>query len=182
MSTNEPEVVSRQELTLSPWVTLVRKEVRFQPDADPQAFHSLMVADYVAILARTPSGRIPVVRQYRPAIGTYTLELPAGLVDAGEDPEATCRRELREETGLQVEVLQYLGNWYTDTGRLENRLHAFLATTVDDQFDRAPEQDITVELVTRDELCGLIRNGYFRHQLHIGVLALAQLHDGKWWT
>ncbi|MBN1863983.1 MAG: NUDIX hydrolase [Victivallales bacterium] len=46
-----------------------------------------------------PSGRILLVRQFRPPAGGYVIEFPAGLVDIGETPESTALRELKEETG-----------------------------------------------------------------------------------
>src|SRR4051794_10022268 len=56
-------------------------------------------ADYIAIVALTADEKIPLVRQYRPALEAFSWELPAGLVDPGESPADGCRRELLEETG-----------------------------------------------------------------------------------
>ena len=56
--------------------------------------------DAVAIVALDADERVVLVRQHRRAIGTDLLELPAGLVDDGEEPLAAAQRELREETGL----------------------------------------------------------------------------------
>lgn len=54
----------------------------------------------VVIVARlVPSGRYVLIRQYRAPCDAYVLEFPAGLIDAGESPQATARRELKEETG-----------------------------------------------------------------------------------
>src|SRR2546425_6723543 len=69
-----PRIISRAETSLSPWVRIVEKEVLFGPGSETQQYHSLRVSDYVAILARTPSGLIPIVRQYRPAIEACTWE------------------------------------------------------------------------------------------------------------
>ena len=55
-------------------------------------------------------GKIPIVRQYRPAIEAFSWELPAGLVDPGESPAEGCRRELLEETGLTVRAIHRLGD------------------------------------------------------------------------
>lgn len=56
----------------------------------------------VAVAARCASGELLLVRQYRHAIGDWLLELPAGRVDAGEDPLAAARRELEEEAGYRA--------------------------------------------------------------------------------
>ena len=55
------------------------------------------------------SGKIPIVRQYRPALEGIRWELPAGLVEPGEDPAESCRRELLEETGLTARAIHASG-------------------------------------------------------------------------
>ena len=53
---------------------------------DAEIYHAVGQLDYLAIVALTPDGRFPLVRQYRPALEAFTWELPAGLVEPGEDP------------------------------------------------------------------------------------------------
>src|SRR6266513_124856 len=84
-----PSIISRRETRLSDWVRLVEKDVDFG-DGAARTYHSFAQADYVGVVARTPSGLIPIVRQFRPAIEQMTWELPAGLVDPGEDPAAAA--------------------------------------------------------------------------------------------
>ena len=55
-----------------------------------------------------PSGRLVLIRQYRPPVDAYVLEFPAGLVDANETPAAAAQRELAEETGYHGTV-RWLG-------------------------------------------------------------------------
>jgi ADP-ribose pyrophosphatase len=94
------EILSKQRMPVSPWIELAVKEVRMPGQQEIQIYHAVSQSDYIAILARTTSGLIPLVRQFRPAVEMHTWELPAGLVEQGEDPRETCRRELIEETGL----------------------------------------------------------------------------------
>ena len=76
---------------------IIEREVEFAPGAKPELYHAVGQQDYT-IVARTPDGQIPIVRQYRPALERFTWELPARLVDKGEAPEVCCRRKLLEET------------------------------------------------------------------------------------
>lgn len=80
----------------------------------------------VAVLAA--SDEVLFIRQYRDAIGRSLLELPAGMIDAGETPEAAAIRELREETGYQAGTTRVLGTYYTSPGFTDERHHLVLAT------------------------------------------------------
>jgi ADP-ribose pyrophosphatase len=168
-------IVSRREIVISPWVRLSEKRVQFAPGQTEQVYHSVALADYITILAQTPDGRIPIVRQFRPAVEQYTWELPAGLVDAGESPEEACRRELKEETGLTVVAITPLGTAFPDTGRLENRMHAFYVEASGPESDFEPEPGMMIDYVTLPDLKARIRAGDFHLQLHIGVVLLNDL-------
>ena len=169
------KILSRKETPVSPWVKLVSKEVEFAPGQRAEVYHSLSQADYIAVLAQTPGGLIPIVRQYRPAVAAYTWELPAGLLEAGETPEDACRRELREETGLVARKVTCLGQYYADTGRLENKQHAFFVEASEPDPGFIPEPGLRVEYVNLETLKKLVRAKEFQHQLHVAVLFLHEL-------
>ena len=103
-----PRIRSRRTTAVSPWVSLIAREVEFSRGAAPQIYHAVEQADYISIVALTSAGKIPIVRQYRPALEAYAWELPAGLVDPGEDPAEGCRRELMEETGFTARAIHAL--------------------------------------------------------------------------
>ena len=54
----------------------------------------------IAIVSALPDGRLPIVRQYRPALEGFTWELPAGLIDPDEDAGRILHQELMEEAGF----------------------------------------------------------------------------------
>ena len=81
----------------------------------------------VAIVAVTPDQRLVMVRQYRYAAGRFLLEIPAGTLEPGEDPEDTARRELREETGYSAKNLRPLGSFFSAPGFCDEVIHLFRA-------------------------------------------------------
>jgi ADP-ribose pyrophosphatase len=81
----------------------------------------------VCVIAQPQSGTIVLVRQYRPATGRTLLEVPAGKLEAGEDPAACAKRELLEETGYRCERLRRLWSFFTAPGFCSELLHLFVA-------------------------------------------------------
>jgi ADP-ribose pyrophosphatase len=139
-------------------------------------FYSLRLPDYAATVAVTDDDRFVLVRQYRPAVEKETLELPSGLVDAGEDPAVAARRELFEETGYDAPSMEALGPLLPDTGRLGNRIWCFYAAGVRRTGPWQPEDGIEVELLDVDALTKALRESRFDHALHVAALLMAQLH------
>jgi ADP-ribose pyrophosphatase len=177
MSEQWPKIRSRQTTTVSPWVEIIAREIEFSPGTPTQTYHAVNQQDYLAIVARTPSGHFPIVRQYRPALETFTWELPAGLAEPGEDLAEGCRRELLEETGYPTRTIHALGTASPCSGRLSNRIHSFFLETAERIPDFVPEPGLDVELVTASELVGMIKSGEFVSQLHLGALLLAELRS-----
>ena len=172
-----PKIRARRTASVSRWMAIIEREVEFAPGCAVETYHAIQQSDYVSIVAVTPDRRIPIVRQFRPALETFTWELPAGLVDPGEDAMAACRRELLEETGLSALSVTPLGVASPDTGRLSNRIHSFFVETGDPVAGFTPESGLTVKLVPPAELVRLIAAGQFVSHLHLGALMLAQVHS-----
>ncbi len=129
-------MVERVEFS-TPWFEIVAKQ--FENDDAPH--YSLRTKDYVSVVALSCEGRLVLVRQFRPAVGRMTLELPSGHVEDGESPEHAARRELLEETGHAAETFQFLGNLSPDTGRLGNRMWCFFAANARPAADTSFEPE-----------------------------------------
>ncbi|MBI5870645.1 MAG: NUDIX hydrolase [Actinobacteria bacterium] len=107
---------------------------------------------------------VRLVRQYRDAIGKQLLEVPAGKLDAGEDPADCARRELREELGLVAGRLTMLTSFYSSPGFCDEILHVYLAEDLtQEEVDHDHEEFIEPEQRPLEPLEGLI----------------AELRDGK---
>lgn len=155
----------------TPWFDLLAKSV----EGGGEPYYSLRLPDYTAIVAVTGDGQVLCVRQYRPAVERYTLELPSGLVDAGETPGEAAARELLEETGYQADGVEVLGPMLPDTGRLGNRIWATVARGVRRVEGREPEAGIQVVALPVAGLLRAASDGEFDHALHLAVILMAQL-------
>lgn len=81
----------------------------------------------VTLVPVDPDNRLWFVRQYRPAIGRWLLEFPAGTLEAGEAVEACAAREIREEIGMAAERLTLLGEFFLAPGYSTEYMSVFLA-------------------------------------------------------
>ncbi len=100
----------------------------------------------VAIVALDGDDNAILVRQFRKAAEKKLLEIPAGTLEAGEEPIACARRELIEETGYRAECLEQVGGLYTSPGFCTEYIHLYLATGLKKGLS-APENDEAIETI-----------------------------------
>lgn len=114
----------------------------------------------VVVVPLLDDGRVVLIRNHRPMLGTTLLELPAGTLEAGEEPALAAARELREETGYLAETLVPLTRFYASPGITDERMHAFVARGLragEQQLDATEEID--VETMTLEAALACCRDG-----------------------
>lgn len=115
----------------------------------------------VAVIAITSENKILMVEQFRKPLGRTLVEIPAGKLEKGEEPEATAKRELQEETGYTCGELRPLISFYTSPGFADELVHLFIAENLE-KLTVAAELDedefLDVMEVTLDEALEMIQN------------------------
>ncbi|MBW3592317.1 MAG: NUDIX hydrolase [Actinobacteria bacterium] len=109
------------------------------------AFEIVARTNAVVVVPRETDGSVVLVRQFRPATRKHLLELPAGKLDAGEEPEAAARRELEEETGLRGGTWERGPSLWATPGFCEERMHLFFAEDLE-RGDASPQDGEEIEL------------------------------------
>lgn len=114
-----------------------------------------------AVLPVTDEGKILMVRQYRNALDRDTLEIPAGKLDAPDEPKIDCAyRELEEETGFKCEKLEYLLSVNTTVAFCDEAIDIFLAKDLKLSHQHLDEDEvIDVEEWELEDLKQLIYSG-----------------------
>lgn len=104
--------------------------------------------------------QVLMLRQYRYAAQGMIWEIPAGVLDPGEDPETCARRELLEETGATAGTLEHLTTVYTTPGFTDERIHLFLATDLRvSEAQRNADEYIVTESRPLSQILGMIQSG-----------------------
>ena len=104
-------------------------------------------ANCVAIVAIDPEGEVLMVRQFRKPVGEVLLEIPAGVVEDGEEPLDSAHRELEEETGYVAGRMEKIGGFYSSPGYSTEFLHLFLASELR-KGEARPDGDEIIEVVS----------------------------------
>ena len=117
-------------------------------------------SDCVAIVAIDTDSNALLVKQFRKPVEKALLEIPAGGIEAGEDPEDCVRREMREETGYLPRKVASLGGFYASPGYCTEYLHLFLATElVPDQLQAEDTESIELVRIPLSQIPELIASG-----------------------
>ena len=130
--------LGREYLYKNPWCAFRVDSVQL-PDGARIEYGVLESGGFAAVVPVTDEGNVVFVRQWRQPLESFTLELPSGGVDAGEDPERAARRELFEETGYGAKKLEHLSSVHTSTGRSTEVCHLFRCEAVRDERGPRPE-------------------------------------------
>jgi ADP-ribose pyrophosphatase len=138
--------------------------------------HEFFVIDcvnWVNVVAVTPDQQLVMIQQYRHGSRTVELEIPGGMIDPHDDsPLAAAVRELREETGYAGEDPQIIGEVFPNPAIMSNTCYTVLVTncrqTHATQWDHG--EDLVTQLVSANEIPGLVAAGKIRHSLVVAAL------------
>lgn len=142
------------------------------------AFSVIDSPDWVNVVATDLHDNMIMIRQFRFGTAEFTLEVPGGMVDPGEQPLATAERELYEESGYRAQQLVPLGFVEPNPAIFNNRAHMFWAqgcVRAGEQVLDAGE-DIEVVPMPIDQVLALQRSGQVTHALVSVALSRFELY------
>ena len=152
------------------------QSVDFQHPArpKPQDFFVISAPDWVNVIALTPERQLVLVRQFRHGLDDFSLEIPGGVVDPGEDAIAAGVRELREETGYVGTAARLLGVVHPNPAMQNNRCHLVLVENARREARLDWDSDEEFEIITRpvDEVYQLAYGGGITHAMVLDALLL----------
>lgn len=132
----------------------------------------------VVVVAKKDANTILMVKQYRYPIKQVALELPAGRLEKGEDPDLAIKRELEEETGYIAKTWKSLGHIFTTPGICDEKLYLYFATDLEFKKQNPDEGEIIESFEYNiDEVFEMIKTGEISDAKTICALMRTKLNN-----
>jgi len=164
-------ILDEEELASSRIFRLYRDTARSPRTGETVTFSRISAPHWVTVMPITTAGEMVLVRQWRPGVRDFTLEVVGGLCDPGEDPAAGAAREVREETGYQGDAPVELGIVHPNPAVQDNTCRTFLIEgcrpTAAQDMDAG--EDIEVVVTPLADLPRLVADGAIMHTLALSA-------------
>lgn len=158
-----------------PWATLRSDKCEMPDGRVVEQYYVLEYPNWVNAVAITEDNKVLMVRQYRHAAGIVSLEIPGGVIDGDEAPEAAMRRELLEETGYQFNEIELLCTVYANPSTADNKTFCYLAKggkkVQEQELDE--HEEIVIEEYSIAEIKQLLTDNKIAQSLHCTSLFYA---------
>jgi len=156
---SEAELLNRRSVYKGRVVDLSVDRVKM-PNGKTTELEVIRHPGAAAMVPLADSDEVLLVRQYRYATGGWLLEVPAGKLDRGEDPEACAVRELEEEVGMKPAKVIPLGWIWTTPGFTDEKIWLYLCRDLRPaQQDLQDDEVLTVESRSLEEAIEMVRQG-----------------------
>ena len=161
------------------WVRVALAEVRL-PNGRTYTYTTLRRVPGAAVVALNDHGDILLQREYRFPLDEIIYQLPGGLVDEGEAPLQTARRELREETGYEAEQWERLGVVQDNPGLIDGVTTLFLARGLHRVAETSQEwtEFLSVEWRALDWVQHQVQAGHITDRVLLAAVAFLCARQG----
>lgn len=163
-------------LARPPYVTVKQQRLRTAAGVEIDDYFRVELAEFAVCVPQLADGGIITLWQYKHGPQAFGLSFPAGYLDAGEDALPACRRELREETGLQADCWSHLGS-FVDNGNQRGSLGHYYFASGCQQVTEPESGDLeTMELriMSPHEIDAALAAGSIQILHHAAAWALAR--------
>lgn len=177
--------VSSEYLIQQSWFKMRQDRVIKGNGQEMFPYFVLEFTNWAVIFPVTKEGKVILVKQYRYALGQWSIELPGGIMDPHEtDPLVAARRELVEETGYSCDEMVQVAALAPNPSTQNNMLYCYVAQNCELTHEQAfdENEELEVVLASMDEVKTMLREGKILQSLHAVAMfyALEKLGEIKW--
>jgi ADP-ribose pyrophosphatase len=161
------------------WLRVYRDAYQLPSGKRLDDYYIVERSDFVLVVAGD-SDSVALVHQFRPATGRFYWSLPAGYIDAGETPEQSALRELREETGIEATDARLLVELHALPGYLKSSAFVVLCSTARTSIQVRDTDEITeARFFAWSDVCDMIHDGSINEMQAVCALLLARQFKSK---
>ncbi len=169
----ETKIINREQF-FQGYAFNVEKVRLLLPDGRERDYNLVDHVDAVTILPIDDEGMVYFVRQFRVGAEKELLELPAGVMDEGEEPLTTAHRELQEEIGRDASHMERIGGFYMAPGYTSEYMHVFFAANLSEHaLEHDEDEFLSLVKVDVREVFGMIQSGQIEDGKTISAFLLA---------
>ncbi|MCO5143213.1 MAG: NUDIX hydrolase [Oligoflexia bacterium] len=173
------KILNEEDISPSKWFPLVKQSVQLPNEKILDDYYIARLGNVSMTIPITANKEIVFVCQYKNGIAEFTLELPAGFIEANQTPEEAAIAELEQETGIKTSNLKFVGELWTMPTKVDTRLYGFIAVDVTvnskQKLDLSENIEIVYVATTNGELESLIKEGKINCSDTLALLALAKM-------
>jgi ADP-ribose pyrophosphatase len=164
-----------------PWATLRSDKCEMPDGRIVEQYYVLEYPNWANAVALTEDNKVIMVRQYRHAANIVSLEIPGGVIEDGEDPEAGMLRELLEETGYEFDSIELISTVYANPSTANNKTFCYLAKGGKKVQEQSLDEheELIVEEYTIAEVKQLLADNKIAQALHCTGLFYALIKLGE---
>lgn len=177
----EPWVTTKEELKYTTNIfKLLSRDMKLESEDHSATFSIIEAPEWMNVIPLTSDNEIVLVEQFRYGIEEPTLELPGGMVDAGETHDETAKRELLEETGYAGDTWQYLGKVSSNPAFLTNYTHLYVVENCEKMQEQQLDgnERINIHTMLLEDFLELVHEGTVHHSLVVAAVAKYLLWRG----
>ena len=179
MKSTIEEVCVKENKIFDGKILSVRRDDVLTPSGHPAIREVVEHKPAVGMIVLTDRKTVLLVRQYRYAVHEETLEVCAGLIEPGEDPERAAEREMQEELSVKAAKLYRIGEFYASPGFCTEMFTLFLAEELtESSLPQDEDENVSVCEIPLQDVPGMIREGKIRDSKTFAALSWLMAKEG----
>lgn len=160
-----PKLISEETKYEGPRFNVIQRVYEDEETKKTYVRDSVELLPAAMVIPITENNEVIFIKQFREVLGKETMELPAGIIEVGEEPIVAAKRELEEETGLVAGTIEPLTEVFASCGYSNEKLYMFYAKDLTQGHKCLDDDEHIGEYVKIpiEECIELAKNNYFEH-------------------